>query len=96
MPALLRDAIAMLRDEGEPDFAAIQALADRIREEGPALSRADGQSLLGVVQQLEHKTREHVARTKGELRRVGNKRRALRGYGHLRSARKGQRLFKVA
>ncbi|HHO51037.1 MAG TPA: hypothetical protein ENK18_09245 [Deltaproteobacteria bacterium] len=92
---LLERGRALLAAEGPLDPARVAELAVQMRSAPPGTREIAGQ-LLEVIQALSERTRADLKATGAALRRVTKGRRALRGYGSLKGARRAQRANRVA
>ena len=91
-------AFAELLDEAERICAAeelegpeLQAFDASVRAMGPQLSQADLGALIEAFQRVQQRIAAERERVREQLTQVGSGRRALRGYGALRSAKMCQR-----
>ena len=79
---------------GQIEAEALAALAQDARDAAASLTPEQGAALFDIVQRvLRAATMAHEAQ-KDEISRVGDGRRALKGYGALRSSSRAQRLRK--
>jgi hypothetical protein len=86
--------IVSFTNDTEPDFAGFARVNDAIEAMMPNLELDSAKDLWAKLDQLgDIITNQHHA-LESELGRFGTKRRAMKGYGHLRSYRKGQRIQK--
>lgn len=87
---------AALGGESPPDPARFARLDVQVRAVAEGLSRTDLQLLAGAMQRLGSAAEQRRQDTKAELAKLGGDRRAVRGYGCLRSSSQGQRISKKA
>ncbi len=91
------DALRSRLAQGErPSAERFVQLDAAVRASAEALSRPALERLIAAMADLERAAEDERAQTQGELRRLGADRRAVRGYGCLRSTSQGQRLTKKA
>ena len=79
-----------------PEPERLIRLDARVRTLGQSLSMFDLQALLGAMQRLGSVAEKQRLLAEVELGKVGGDRRAVRGYGCLRSSSQGQRISKKA
>jgi len=82
-------------DDPEVDPERVVEVARRARRSPPE-DPEEGRRLLDALQHLTHRARTRLKAISSELRKAGSSRRALRGYGHLKSTHTGQRANRVA
>ena len=96
----LLDEVFALRDalgEGaQPDAARFVRLDAQVREQAGSLSKPDLMRLVTAMEELGEAARAERQETQAELSKLGGDRRAVRGYGCLRSSSQGQRISKKA
>ena len=71
----------------------LRAAAAGARDVAPSLSQEEGTRLAAAVAELSQAVAAHRDRMGEKLRSLGQSRRALRGYGHLRSHQQGQQVI---
>ena len=74
----------------------LRAAANGAREVAPSLKQEEGQQLAQSVAELSKSVAAHRDRMGEKLRSLGQSRRALRAYGHLRSHKQGQQVVTKA
>ena len=74
----------------------LRAAANGAREVAPSLEQEEGQQLAQSVAELSKSVADHRDRMGEKLRSLGQSRRALRAYGHLRSHKQGQQVVTKA
>lgn len=92
---LLARARALLSQEEPLDPGIVSQLAVQMRR-APPESRELAGKLLEAIEALSERVRSDLKATGAALRRVTRGRRALRGYGSLKGARRAQRANRVA
>lgn len=91
------DALRSCLAEGErPSAERFVRLDAVVRASAEGLPRHSLQRLIEAMGDLERAAEAQRRQAQGELRRLGADRRAVRGYGCLRSTSQGQRLTKKA
>lgn len=80
--------------DDEPDFEAFIRLNSEIERLLPSLDLQRAEALAQNLSILETIVQERYAELKREISQLGPKRRAMKGYGHLRSHTRGQRIVK--
>jgi hypothetical protein len=85
-----------LGGESPPDPERFVRLDGQVRAQAEGLSKAELQTLVFAMERLGEVAREQRQDTKTELAKLGGGRRAVRGYGCLRSSSQGQRFSKKA
>ena len=88
---LLDEVRALLAAEAL-DPEAVAALARRARQQPPA-DPGEGALLTRALRALSERSRAGLHDLSGQLQKASTGRRALRGYGHLKASRLGQRVF---
>lgn len=99
LEALLEEVQALesaLGGESPPDPKRFARLDAQIRVQAGQLCRADLQQLAQAMERLGEAAQEERRDAQRALTRVGGDRRAVRGYGCLRSSSQGQRFSKKA
>lgn len=92
----IRQLTARVREVGEIDPAETAELFERVRVEAPGLAPEDIELLKGLLADFEKALHEGQARVQERLRHSGRGRRAMKGYGYVRSHKRGQRVRKKA
>lgn len=80
--------------EIEPDHAGFEAVNDAIITMMPDLDFEWAKTLRDELEALGTIIRERQSQLGNEISDMGGKRRAMKGYGHLRSHKRGQRIEK--
>ena len=88
-------ADALLGAEGELDLEALAALCRTVRQDSPDSPDARDR-LLTTMQALQDRARDELKSIGEALRSVRKGRRALKGYGHLRSTKTSQQADRLA
>jgi len=78
----------------DPDIQRFHELNEQILALIPQVSLDQATALSGGIDRLKGAMRLKMSLIQDELSTLGNKRRAMSGYGHLRSDQTAQRLFK--
>lgn len=92
----LETMLDALDNGGEIDTDAVAAVVRRAASDGPTLSQTDALMLLKRMGDLTEKIQALRDDVGEQLHGIGNKRRAVRGFGHLRGHTRGQRVYKKA
>ena len=87
---------ASLGGQSPPDPERFKRLDAQIRLQAGQLCRADLHALAQAMERLGEAAQEERQGAQRELTKVGGDRRAVRGYGCLRSSSQGQRISKKA
>jgi hypothetical protein len=99
MEAVHREISRLIRsfqEDDEPDMDGFLALNTTINENLHDLTHDSAKALWDQLEILRHEMSARQKNVQQELRELGPKRRAMKGYGHLRSERTGQRIAKRA
>ena len=96
LPGHIRELTARVREEGSVDPSETAALFERIQDEAPRLGPDDVLELRVLLGDLERALQEGQAQVRQKLKHSGRGRRALKGYGYVRSHKRGQRVRKKA
>ena len=80
--------------DDEPNFDAFLRINSEIERLLPSLDLQRAEALAQNLSTLEMIVQERYAALKQEISQLGPKRRAMKGYGHLRSHKRGQRIVK--
>ena len=86
--------LVSFQNDADPDFDCFLAVNEAIEEMMPNLNLEAAKDLWEKLEQLGHIIKKQHQSLESELGRFGTKRRAMKGYGHLRSHQKGQRIQK--
>ena len=90
----IKRLIQSFTSEQEPDFEGFVRLNEAIENMLPQLTLAEAQALWDGLEELGGimgSRQSHIAK---EIEGMGTRRRAMKGYGHLRSHQQGQRIIK--
>lgn len=96
LPGSIRELTARVLEVGEVDPSETQALMQRIHAEAPGMGPDGVRELQGLLRDLEEAIQVGQAGVRQKLHRGSQGRRAIRGYGCVRSHKRGQRLRKKA
>ncbi len=91
-----REMLEAVRTGGSVELLAIREWVRAVRTEAELASRSEGEAALAVLADLTRALQHQQDVTARELARIGGRRRAVRGYGSVRSHKKAQRVFKKA
>lgn len=80
----------LLADEGPVDVEALEAISRAVQTTAQPRTRAERDALVPKLEALQQRTRSELAAVGTALRDIGSSRRALRGYGHMKSTKKSQ------
>ena len=92
----LDDAEALLKlvlMDSDVSPEAVLAVAVRSRKERDQLSPADGRTLYDLLQKIEAELTAQQRETQSQLLNVKSGKRALRGYGHLKTHKRNQKIY---
>ena len=90
----IRHLARSFETEDDPDFEAFIRINSEIESLLPSLDLPRAETLAENLAVLETIVRQRYAELKQEISQLGPKRRAMKGYGHLRSHTRGQRIVK--
>ncbi|HJN74018.1 MAG TPA: hypothetical protein QGF58_08815 [Myxococcota bacterium] len=96
LPGQIRELTERVRDGREVDPLETAELFARIQAAGSSLGPADVKEIEELLGDLEVAIYEGQAKVQERLQHSGRGRRALKGYGYVRSHKRGQRMRKKA
>ena len=90
----IRRLVQSFSGEEDPDFEGFLKLNEHIEQLLPTLTRTEAQALWDGLEKLGNIMKARHQDIAKEIEGMGTRRRAMRGYGHLRSHQQGQRVVK--
>lgn len=90
----LRRLITSFTADDEPDFDGFLSLNEAIETLLPTLNLTEAQALWDGLEELGNIMKSRQSDIAKAIDGMGTRRRALKGYGHLRSHQQGQRIIK--